>query len=39
MKVTGDFRFRDQVQVRKIPGGSSQGYRNFDQNRAEFVLV
>jgi hypothetical protein len=35
LKISGDFRLRDQVQVRKIPGGSStQGHDNFDQNRA-----
>jgi len=35
VKITGDFRFRDQLQVRKLPGGSStQGHDNFDQNRA-----
>ena len=35
IKISGDFRLRDQVQVRKIPGGSStQGHNNFDQNRA-----
>jgi hypothetical protein len=33
LKVSGDFRIRDQVQVRKVPGGSSNG-KNLDQNRA-----
>jgi len=35
IKITGDFRVRDQLQVRKIPNGSStQGGNNFEQNRA-----
>ena len=34
MKLSGDFRLRDQLNVRKIPGGgTSQGGANFDQNR------
>ena len=33
IKLTGDFRIRDQVQVRKVPGGTSNG-KNLDQNRA-----
>jgi len=32
-KLGGDFRIRDQVQVRKVPGGTSNG-KNLDQNRA-----
>jgi len=35
LKISGDFRFRDQLQVRKVPGGlSGQSGDNFDQNRA-----
>ena len=35
LKITGDFRIRDQYNLRKIPGGgSSQGGKNFVQNRA-----
>lgn len=34
LKIGGDFRLRDQLNVRKIPGGgTSQGGDNFDQNR------
>lgn len=33
LKVGGDFRLRDQIQVRKVPGGTSGG-KNLDQNRA-----
>jgi len=33
LKISGDFRLRDQIQVRKAPGGSASG-NNFDQNRA-----
>ncbi|MDE2026962.1 MAG: putative porin [Candidatus Omnitrophica bacterium] len=32
MKLSGDFRLRDQYQRRKVPGGSS----NFAQNRGRF---
>ena len=35
LKISGDFRVRDQYNVRKIPGGGSgQGGKNFVQNRA-----
>jgi hypothetical protein len=35
LKISGDFRFRDQLQVRKVEGGSSsQAHDNFEQNRA-----
>src|SRR5271154_66200 len=33
LKISGDFRLRDQIQVRKVPGGSASG-DNLDQNRA-----
>ena len=34
LKISGDFRLRDQLQVRKVPGGgTNQGGDNFDQNR------
>ena len=32
-KLSGVFRFRDQVQLRKVPNGTSNG-KNLDQNRA-----
>jgi len=32
-KLSGDFRIRDQVQVRKVPSGTSNG-KNLVQNRA-----
>jgi len=35
LKLSGDFRLRDQLQVRKVYlGGTTQGGDNFDQNRA-----
>ena len=33
LKLSGDFRLRDQIQVRKVPGGTFAGGNNFDQNR------